>query len=60
MPQSRHVHGLLRGLQVLGQLFPGISAELEAAGAQRIDWIKDLEFHTVFGVLPRFGSSITC
>lgn len=64
VPQGRHVHGLLlRGLQILEQLFPGIAAELEAAGAQRIDWIKDLEFHTVFGVLPRFSSPyhvLTC
>ncbi len=64
VPQGRHVHGLLlRGLQILEQLFPGISEELEAAGAQRIDWIKDLEFHTVYGVLPRFASPyqvLTC
>ena len=64
VPQGRHVHGLLlRGLQILEQLFPGISVELEAAGAQRIDWIKDLEFHTVYGVLPRFASPyqvLTC
>jgi 2-polyprenyl-6-methoxyphenol hydroxylase-like FAD-dependent oxidoreductase len=64
VPQGRHVHGLLlRGLQVLEQLFPGISAELEHAGAQRIDWINDLEFHTVYGILPRFASEyqvLTC
>jgi flavin-dependent dehydrogenase len=64
VPQGRHVHGLLlRGLQILEQMFPGISQELEAAGAQRIDWIKDLAFHTVYGVLPRFASPyqvLTC
>ncbi len=64
VPQGRHVHGLLlRGLQILEQLFPGISAELEADGAQRIDWIKDLEFHTVYGQLRRFASPyqvLTC
>lgn len=64
VPQGRHVHGLLlRGLRILEQLFPGISAELETAGAVRIDWIKDLEFHTVYGVLPRFASeyqALTC
>lgn len=64
VPQGRHVHGLLlRGLQILEQLLPGISAELETAGAQRIDWIKDLEFHTVYGELPRFVSDyrvLTC
>jgi len=64
VPQGRHVHGLLlRGLRILEQLFPGISAELETAGAERIDWINDLEFHTVYGVLPRFASeyqALTC
>jgi 2-polyprenyl-6-methoxyphenol hydroxylase-like FAD-dependent oxidoreductase len=64
VPQGRHVHGLLlRGLRILEQLFPGISSELEAAGAQRIDWINDLAFHTVYGVLPRFTSEyqvLTC
>ena len=57
VPQGRHVHGfLLRGLELLEQFFPGISGELEAAGAQRLDWIKDLEFHTVGGIWPRFAS----
>jgi 2-polyprenyl-6-methoxyphenol hydroxylase-like FAD-dependent oxidoreductase len=33
-PQDRHIHGLLpRGRQVLEQLFPGLTAELEACGA---------------------------
>ena len=33
-PQGRHIHGLLaRGQQVLDQLFPGFTAELEAYGA---------------------------
>lgn len=64
VPQGRHVHGLLlRGLQILEELFPGISDELETAGAQKIDWIKDLEFYTASGTLPRFTSTyhvLTC
>src|SRR5215469_11778361 len=57
VPQGRHVHGfLLRGLQILEEFFPGISGELEAAGAQPLDWINDLEFHTVGGIWPRFPS----
>ena len=33
-PQARHLHGLLaRGLQVLEELFPGLTAELVAGGA---------------------------
>jgi 2-polyprenyl-6-methoxyphenol hydroxylase-like FAD-dependent oxidoreductase len=57
VPQGRHVHGfLLRGLQLLEQYFPGISGELEASGAEPLDWINDLEFHTVGGIWPRFSS----
>lgn len=35
VPQDRHTHGLLaRGSQILGELFPGMLDEFEAAGAQ--------------------------
>ena len=38
VPQARHVHGLLSGgLQAIDALFPGILAELAAAGATRLD-----------------------
>ena len=38
VPQARHLHGfLMRGSQVLDELFPGILDELVAAGAQHFD-----------------------
>jgi 2-polyprenyl-6-methoxyphenol hydroxylase-like FAD-dependent oxidoreductase len=38
VPQGRHLHGLLmRGSQVLAELFPGILDELVAAGAPHFD-----------------------
>jgi 2-polyprenyl-6-methoxyphenol hydroxylase-like FAD-dependent oxidoreductase len=41
-PQGRHIHGLLaRGQQVLEQLFPGLTAELEAYGAPTGDVLGD-------------------
>jgi 2-polyprenyl-6-methoxyphenol hydroxylase-like FAD-dependent oxidoreductase len=41
-PQARHIHGLLaRGRQVLEQLFPGFTAELEAYGAPTGDLLGD-------------------
>ncbi|GAA1611845.1 FAD-dependent oxidoreductase [Catellatospora bangladeshensis] len=48
VPQGDHTHGLLaRGRQVLEELFPGLAAELTAAGAVPVDvqgdvvWIND-------------------
>jgi 2-polyprenyl-6-methoxyphenol hydroxylase-like FAD-dependent oxidoreductase len=38
VPQGRHAHGLLaRGREILEELFPGLTAELEARGALRGD-----------------------
>lgn len=38
VPQGRHLHALLaRGLQIVEQLFPGLTAELEAGGALSSD-----------------------
>ncbi|MYZ36095.1 MULTISPECIES: FAD-binding monooxygenase [unclassified Streptomyces] len=48
VPQGRHVHGILaRGQQIIEEYFPGITEELEAAGAVTGDvagnvrWIMD-------------------
>lgn len=42
VPQDRHVHVLLqRGATIMGWLFPGIEKELLAAGAQRVDLMRD-------------------
>jgi 2-polyprenyl-6-methoxyphenol hydroxylase-like FAD-dependent oxidoreductase len=43
VPQSRHFHGLLgRGREVLESMFPGLTAELTAAGAELLEWPTDL------------------
>ena len=42
VPQARHAHTLLaRGYQILERLFPELDADLEAAGAPRVDWLRD-------------------
>ncbi len=59
VPQGSHVHVLLtRGLQILEQLFPGIEAELAAAGALAVDWIADWATLGVWGWGPRFHSGL--
>src|SRR5262245_929391 len=43
VPQSRHVHNLLaRGGRIIEGLFPGVRAELAAAGAPSVDWASDV------------------
>jgi len=59
VPQARHVHVLLsRGFRVLERLFPGVSAELAAAGAPEVDWTGDCGVCTRGGWHPRFLSGI--
>ncbi|PTL76442.1 NAD(P)/FAD-dependent oxidoreductase [Vitiosangium sp. GDMCC 1.1324] len=63
VPQARHVHVLLtRGAQALDELFPGFLADVEAAGATRLDQTRD--FRTLqFGFWkPRYesGSPMFC
>jgi 2-polyprenyl-6-methoxyphenol hydroxylase-like FAD-dependent oxidoreductase len=60
VPQSRHVHALLlRGRQIMEQLFPGLEAELEAAGVPIFD--QGLSGLTLFksGWTPRIASGLT-
>ncbi len=46
VPQYNMPHGLLMGgLHAMELLFPGFKEELVAAGAARIDWLK--QFRTV-------------
>lgn len=43
VPHGRHLHALLvRGEQILNELFPGLSADLEDAGALRLNAGRDL------------------
>lgn len=59
VPQAKHVHVLLaRGKQILEQLFPGIDAELTAAGAPSVDWTADCLWLGLWGWIPRFPSHV--
>ncbi|MFM2062529.1 MAG: hypothetical protein RLZZ507_2199 [Cyanobacteriota bacterium] len=59
VPQSLHVHGLLmRGQQILEQLFPGIVGELAESGAPMINWTADCPWLGFSGWSPRFRSHL--
>src|SRR6267378_2828829 len=59
VPQARHLHVLLmRGLQLLEQLFPGFRAALAAAGAPEIDAANDLAWLTPAGWGLRYPSNL--
>ncbi|MCB8945226.1 MAG: FAD-dependent monooxygenase [Ardenticatenaceae bacterium] len=59
VPQGRHAHILLqRGQLILEKLFPGLSAELLAAGAETINVGTDLAFCSPNGWLPAFDSDM--
>lgn len=60
VPQSPHQHLLLaRGQCVLEALFPGLGAEVAAAGTEPLDVAADLAWLTPAGWAPRFPSGIT-
>jgi 2-polyprenyl-6-methoxyphenol hydroxylase-like FAD-dependent oxidoreductase len=60
VPQGRQLHGLLkRGVDILDELFPDLSAGLLAGGGQALDVSADFRWHH-FGVeKARFVSGIT-
>lgn len=59
VPQGRHLHALLaRGEQLLGDLFPGLGADLEREGATRVDFAKDLAWHHFGGWKTRTDSGV--
>lgn len=59
MPQANHVHGLLlRGRQVLEELFPGLQDEMIAAGAPLVDMANDVPWYTRAGWGVRFRSEL--
>ncbi len=60
VPQAPHQHVLLaRGRLTLEALFPGLEAEIIAAGAEPLDVAADLGWLTPAGWAPRFRSEIT-
>ena len=59
LPQAHHQHILLmRGRQVLEQLFPGFDEDLAALGAPRVDYARDCLLVSAAGRLPRFPSRL--
>jgi 2-polyprenyl-6-methoxyphenol hydroxylase-like FAD-dependent oxidoreductase len=60
VPQARHVHVLLlRGAGLLEGLFPGLDAELAAAGAPSIDWTTDARLFNFGSWKQHFPSGLT-
>jgi len=56
VPQGRHAHGLLaRGAQILDELFPGLLADLAAAGAPVVGSPRELWFSAGGHLLCRDG-----
>ncbi|OWY65695.1 2-polyprenyl-6-methoxyphenol hydroxylase-like oxidoreductase [cyanobacterium TDX16] len=59
VPQSAQSHGLLvRGQRILEQLFPGLNAQLIAAGAISVDWSADVLYLSSMGTAPRYASNL--
>lgn len=59
VPQANHVHALLlRGRQVLEDLFPGLQDEMIAAGAPLVDMANDVPWFTRAGWGVRFSSEL--
>ena len=59
VPQGRHTHGLLAGgRQALEVLFPGISGQLVAAGAVRMDIVNDTRWFMEGACHTRFQSGL--
>ena len=59
VPQGRHTHGLLAGgRQALEMFFPGISAELVAAGAVSGDIVRDTRWFLEGACHARFTSGL--
>src|ERR1043165_8230704 len=57
IPQANHVHGLLvRGRQIIEELFPGVQDEMVAAGAPVVDMANEIAWFTRAGWGVRFPS----
>jgi hypothetical protein len=57
VPQAKHLHALLpRGRRILKGYFPGITADMQAAGAEMLDIARDIAWLTAYGWGTRFRS----
>ena len=59
VPQARHVHALLaQGQQIMEDLLPGLTDELNQIGAPELQWGLNTAVMTAGGWMPRFDSGI--
>jgi 2-polyprenyl-6-methoxyphenol hydroxylase-like FAD-dependent oxidoreductase len=59
MPQGRHAHALLEGgRRALERLFPGLIRELVRAGAEPLDFTRDVAWMSPFGWYVRFPGGL--
>ncbi|HSE18997.1 MAG TPA: hypothetical protein VLB46_18200 [Pyrinomonadaceae bacterium] len=59
IPQANHVHGLLlRGREVLEELFPGLQDEMIGAGVPLVDMANEIAWYTRGGWGVRFPSEM--
>ncbi|MEM8611834.1 MAG: FAD-dependent monooxygenase [Cyanobacteria bacterium P01_H01_bin.105] len=59
VPQAQHVHALLlHGYHLVESLFPNLTADLTAKGAQLLDWTNDWKFLTTWAWMPQHPSNL--
>ena len=59
LPQGRHAHGLLdRGRVVMERFLPGLTGELVRAGAEPLDWTRDVAWKSPYGWHVRFPGKL--
>ena len=60
VPQAQHVHTLLlHGYHLLESLFPSLTTDLLAQGAQLLDWANDWKILTMWAWMPQHQSNLT-
>ncbi len=59
IPQSHHIHILLmKGRQILTDLFPNLESVLISKGAHRVDLLADVKYHLATGFALRLKSGM--
>ncbi len=59
VPQGFHSHVLMaNGRLIFERLFPGLDAQLDAAGVPLVDWANDCLIYSPAGLVPRFPSRL--
>lgn len=59
VPQAQHVHALLlHGYHLVESLFPNLTTDLTAQGAQLLDWTSDWKFLSIWAWMPQHQSNL--